>query len=61
MIGVVGIICLVVGLAVSFTYLIKDVKTVYQNIMILVGIASIIVFNEVHLNKIFNKDESRRI
>lgn len=40
--------------------LIKNLPTSYQGIMFFIGIIVMLIFDEMHLRKIFNKDGSRK-
>ena len=50
-----------VALEFVLNYLIKNISMGYQNIIVLIGFVIMIVVDEVHLRKIFNKDGSRKL
>lgn len=50
-----------VALEFILNYLIKDISIGYKNIIVLMGFVIMIVVDEVHLRKVFNKDGSRKL
>ncbi|GAA0086406.1 SdpC immunity protein SpdL [Clostridium sp. CTA-7] len=50
-----------VALEFILNYLIKNISIGYQNIIVLIGVVIMIVLDEVHLRKVFNKDGSRKL
>lgn len=55
---VLGFIYLALGFV--FSYLFENISSVYECIIILIGIVIMIVLDEMHLKKVFNKDGSRK-
>lgn len=50
-----------VALELVLSYLIKNISIGYENIIILIGVVIMIILDEVHLKKVFNKDGSRKL
>ncbi|GAA0071176.1 SdpC immunity protein SpdL [Clostridium sardiniense] len=55
---ILGFIYLALGFLLS--HLFEDISIVYENIIILIGVIIMILLDEVHLKKVFNKDGSRK-
>lgn len=50
-----------VSLQFVLSYLIRNISIGYENIIILIGLVIMIILDEVHLKKVFNKDGSRKL
>ncbi|WP_234117300.1 SdpI family protein [Clostridium hydrogenum] len=55
---ILGIVCIVLGFILN--QLIKNVNIGYQGIIVLIGVIAMLILDEVHLKKVFNKDGSRK-
>lgn len=50
-----------VALEFVLSYLIENIGIGYENMIILIGLVIMIILDEVHLTKVFNKDGSRKL
>lgn len=55
---ILGIICTAIGIILN--YLFKGVREEYQGSVFFIGIITMILIDEMHLRKIFNKDGARK-
>lgn len=55
---VLSFIYLALGFVLS--HLFENISIIYENIIILLGVIIMIILDEVHLKKVFNKDGSRK-
>lgn len=56
---ILGIVCVVLGFILN--QLIKNVNIGYQGIIVLIGVIAMLILDELHLRKVFNKDGSRKL
>lgn len=56
---ILGIVCVVLGFILN--QLIKNVNMGYQGIIVLIGAFAMLILDELHLRKVFNKDGSRKL